>query len=321
MNDIRELLKSYLDGELSPEKAQEVERAIDSDPKVRSEFEEIRRISATLREAAVAPKVVGLDSTLMALQRSARPVRNPLRWGPALALAGALSVGLLIVVRSSGPILVNSDEDGPFPIPKSPAPTMSNSGTSLRGEVQSPVVLDKSVVASPPAFSSVLEVQVEDVAAAQRQAENLVAKAGGSVDAVQMDSTSAGGPSATLGLEVPSAQYVDVLASLRELGTVAKESRVGKDYMAPAARLKEDASTGMNHRAGIKLSLTQKPVRAAAAGSVGWLDGTLDSAAGSLVACARALAEVLIYAVVLSPIWLPLAVLVRWIGSRRRLAL
>ena len=91
---IREDLKAYLDGELSPQRAEEVRAAIESDPELKKEVEALRAISNTFRLVAPASQPVGLDQTLEAL-RKAQPVKRntgrPL-WGWALAGATVLAV-------------------------------------------------------------------------------------------------------------------------------------------------------------------------------------------------------------------------------------
>lgn len=87
---VREDLKAYVDQELSPDRMAEVEAAIDADPVLRAEVDEIRGLTRAVKAFATTPQPVGLDRTLRALQR--RPWWSPagahgrLAWGAAAAV-------------------------------------------------------------------------------------------------------------------------------------------------------------------------------------------------------------------------------------------
>lgn len=87
MNDIREKLKAYLDGELSAEEQALVEQAIQSDPALQEEVNELKQISSLIRQIgeskAYAPS--GAEATMSAVRRPR------FSWSPRLfALAGAM---------------------------------------------------------------------------------------------------------------------------------------------------------------------------------------------------------------------------------------
>jgi len=100
VNDIREDIKAYLDGELSPERAQQVETVIHSDPTLQAEVKDFERIGAIFQREVSEPPSQGLEQTLLALTagRPAATPRRPMAWGWAFALAGFV-VGILAVPR------------------------------------------------------------------------------------------------------------------------------------------------------------------------------------------------------------------------------
>lgn len=90
----RDDLKAYVDGELSPMQMAEVRDAIDRDPVLAREVEELSRLTHTIRASVPMPEVRGLDETLNALRKS----RNPMRmFGWPIALVGACGVLFAIV--------------------------------------------------------------------------------------------------------------------------------------------------------------------------------------------------------------------------------
>lgn len=60
MNALNDKLMPYLDGELDPQSAAEVERALAESPELRAELDEMKRVNAFAREAVFAP-VEGVD--------------------------------------------------------------------------------------------------------------------------------------------------------------------------------------------------------------------------------------------------------------------
>jgi len=88
MNDIREDLKAYLDGELAEDQAQAVASALASDPALQQEADLMKAMSETLKSMATEPEVSGAQKTL-------QKVRGRRRWnlwqfgtmGGAIALA------------------------------------------------------------------------------------------------------------------------------------------------------------------------------------------------------------------------------------------
>lgn len=118
MMDVRENLKAFLDGQLPPEQARQVQESLSRDAALQREFDEMRRISSTLREGVVAAPVAGMDKTLTAL--AARPVssqRRLMRFLPAAAVAAACVGVFLILGRGASESNGFSDES-PKPMSK-----------------------------------------------------------------------------------------------------------------------------------------------------------------------------------------------------------
>ena len=72
MNDIREDLKAFLDGELSPSRAAEVQTAVDSDPALQQEVEFMKALGFEIKKMKHEPAVAGVEATMTALKRKPR---------------------------------------------------------------------------------------------------------------------------------------------------------------------------------------------------------------------------------------------------------
>jgi hypothetical protein len=182
---MQENLKAYIDGELSPQQAHQVEVALQRDAALRQEFDEMRRISSTLRESHVAPAIVGLDATLVALKKhGSTPTRPPLlRFAPAAGVVFACAIALVTVgkMNHSEPVF---NDASPAPVSKTNA-SAPMAAISAAGE---PLVRDKSSIA-PADGRSVLTAPVaranantydEDMTLRERQAPRPMAAARGS---------------------------------------------------------------------------------------------------------------------------------------------
>lgn len=80
-------LKAYVDGELPPDAADRLRAALEADPDLADELAEFRSLSRALN-ALPEPEVVGMATTLAALQKG----REPLFRNWSLALAGCAAV-------------------------------------------------------------------------------------------------------------------------------------------------------------------------------------------------------------------------------------
>lgn len=126
MIDVRENLKAFLDGQLPADQARQVQEALSRDTVLRREFDEMRRISVTLREGSVPVPVpvAGMETTLKALAKRS-PVSRPnfFKFLPALVAA---CVAALVIIGRSGSQSFSFEDESPMPLAKRtglPAPT------------------------------------------------------------------------------------------------------------------------------------------------------------------------------------------------------
>lgn len=91
-------LKAYVDGELSPGRAEEVERAVGADPVLAKEVEMLRGIGSQIKSMASEAEVVGLERTISAVKSRRRP--RDLRAVPLLLQLGfaGVAVAFLAVI-------------------------------------------------------------------------------------------------------------------------------------------------------------------------------------------------------------------------------
>ncbi|MBS1714719.1 MAG: DUF4349 domain-containing protein [Armatimonadetes bacterium] len=91
---IRDDLKAFLDGELSPERAAEVQAAIDQDPALRDEVLFMKILSGEIQDASREPQASGADKAVDRVVRS-RPTMW--KWGAyaASGVAGLFLIGLV----------------------------------------------------------------------------------------------------------------------------------------------------------------------------------------------------------------------------------
>lgn len=99
--NVREDLKAYLDGELTPERASEVARAIESDPGLREEVEFMRALGFEIRRVAKDSGVEGMEGALAKVNRRRLfPNLPPVaRWsfgGAAVILLAAMMIPVLL---------------------------------------------------------------------------------------------------------------------------------------------------------------------------------------------------------------------------------
>lgn len=103
---LRDDLKAFVDGELSGERAAEISAALNSDPELAAEADELRRLSTEIQAFAEVPAPVGLERALRAV-RPRLPWWSPLgrtgqlAWG-ATATAAVLVAVILYLPKSAG---------------------------------------------------------------------------------------------------------------------------------------------------------------------------------------------------------------------------
>ncbi len=98
--NVRENLKAYLDGELSPAEVELVEQALQADPELQQELDLMRVLGIEISRIAKQPRVDGVQATL---DRVSRPRRRWVRWAPQIALAGVLLVAFVLAPKFNGP--------------------------------------------------------------------------------------------------------------------------------------------------------------------------------------------------------------------------
>ena len=89
---LHEDIKAFIDGELSPGRAAEVRAALDSDPALKKEYQEMKSISEKLSSLVRQPQVMGAEKALA----NAAP-RRRLRWVEGLVAAAALVVLAMVL--------------------------------------------------------------------------------------------------------------------------------------------------------------------------------------------------------------------------------
>lgn len=94
--NIRDDLKAFVDNELSPERASEVQAAIDHDPALRQEVQFMKQISGEIKNVARDPIVQGLDKAV-AGAKAPRATFTGLKWGglAAASIGGLFLIGLI----------------------------------------------------------------------------------------------------------------------------------------------------------------------------------------------------------------------------------
>ncbi len=152
---MNELLKAYIDGELPVAKMREVEEALKRDPSLRNEFDQLRRLSSTFRESAVAPVAVGLDKTLAAL-KTVKPVKRPplLRFAPAVGLAFATCLAFVAIGTWRGGREPKFNDEIPTTSHRKKAHAGSNRQEALNNMADSSTN-DDTIVAQAPADMAV----------------------------------------------------------------------------------------------------------------------------------------------------------------------
>lgn len=258
MNDVREDLKAFLDGELSRERAAAVSEALAADPALREELEALRAIGEGIREVALAPPVEGYEKTLAAVRR-----RLPV-WRRVLPYAATLGVAV-VLVAVLGPLIRDAriESDTAATVAMVPSSAMSESGGVLSdgaksehrtSRAPSPTEESEGVVggSSPeattlgphspapaakaaqrgstvsPAERLVIQngditLRVDDALGAKSRAMAMAEALGGFVESSGQSTRSGGLPVATVTLRVPARLFETALDRLRNIEEDAEE--------------------------------------------------------------------------------------------------
>ncbi len=94
-------IKAYIDGELSPERAEEVRIALESDPALMEEYTSMKDISQKLQSLIRQPQVKGVEQT----RKAVAPVRR-FRWAEAAVVGVMLFIAFAILF----PVFAQSKE-------------------------------------------------------------------------------------------------------------------------------------------------------------------------------------------------------------------
>lgn len=268
MNDIREDLKAYLDGELEAARAQEVEQALASDPTLREEADLMKAMSETLKAMADEPVVSGAATTLA-------KVRGRRRWNfqqlGMMSGAVGLAVVAILLVRG-GPMdgeemsrntvsfpTEESSATASDSMPESPGNATLGRGAgggagaenSFKNRVmdQAPKResrpansgIASSAAASEPTMNPLLirtanlTVKVPSAAEALAAAERIAKAQGGFTTNTNHSKTEGVTPSATATLRVPVKNFDFALTALRKLGEVTLDQSNSDDVTTEVA--------------------------------------------------------------------------------------
>ncbi len=255
---IRDDLKAYLDGELPPQRAEEVRAAIEQDDSLRQEVEFMRLLSKSLRAAEKPAPVEGYEETVARVAKG-RPWPAWLRWGVAgggcvaglllLGWAGSLVTGRPVTEvarmeprsRSAISGATRSFAGVADMAEQAPAEAMAKRSISRppfggQGYTSSPATT------APPSTSSNmvlgnrqivetadLSLRVKDARAAMLEAVRITSAAGGYVANRSISGPEEGEPEANLTLRIPQPRMDDVLDKLRALGTVVTDNSNEED--------------------------------------------------------------------------------------------
>lgn len=150
--DIRDDLKAYLDGELSPERADEVRLALDAHPELQQEMQMLKKISLSLKAAQPDP-VAGKEETLRAVSRPEprRRLRVP---NYVLAAAACALVGLIILPQLRGARYEDSASAMMAPAADAPAVGGGVAGEAMNGADMAKAEMEAPASAPMPSEDS-----------------------------------------------------------------------------------------------------------------------------------------------------------------------
>lgn len=253
MNDIRENLKAYLDGELSAAEFEVVQRAVEADPQLQKECDQMKFISNSLR--AYSPVATPSDAEASKASIKVQTTKKRSIWrsrGFALAVAGAGCLMLAAIIFPTFAQVKEARKDTAAmatrnAMDKAPHIEFSQATESASDEAPTAsskdLLRDQSKVASsvPPATPSIgginrdivktgaISITVVDVIQAQADAKRLAVAAQGYVENSTLDKQGEYRTVASLTIRVPAAKFDDTLEKVRKFGDVTSESESGVD--------------------------------------------------------------------------------------------
>lgn len=251
--DIREDLKAFLDGELSPERAQVVQSAIDSDPSLREEAEFMTLISKSLKQFASVPEASASAAEKVANRfRRKNWLLSPL--GLSTAVAGLLIVCFLIFpnFRGSSVRSVRMSEAANGYAPGGRAAGSEEVAAAAPSEDESTPKMEAKSVATPsPTTGSgagelldvprqvirraTLSIRVESAEDIEKKVTSLVNGWGGFVQDTQSFNLDSKTPQVVLTLRIPSKLFDQALTEFEKLGVRTEKTVSGEDVTAQIA--------------------------------------------------------------------------------------
>ncbi|GMV88954.1 MAG: lipoprotein [Chthonomonas sp.] len=251
--NLREDLKAYLDGELSPQRMEEIRAALEADPALREELEFMRLMGFEIKRMAAEPHVTGVEGALGRLRGFRWPsfVRDR-RW----VLAGsALTVCVAVVAVSqfSGRLARDSDATASIPasgglafegmeakrpleLHEAEAMQMDKGRSGLNGAMPESVVPGNVGGGAIPAPIPQMVIQTADLSVTVPSAREALIAArriatglGGFVESSSHSQQQQGLPYAHLGIRVPAKQFETALDQLGALGEVVTLNTSGQD--------------------------------------------------------------------------------------------
>lgn len=255
---LREDLKAYIDGELSPERAEEVRQAIGADPQLQQEVDQLRFLGLEIRRLAAEPAVNGREAALSAVRRSSRPWWHPLSPVGRFAYAGTLLVALVGIALMQRPLrnqflAATVASESAYPAAGADMAKMKSGEVAGRMPAEAPAVDSKAdggasyeesrpgiganSAASPDLLDAErrviqtgsLSLRVENLQEALRQAEAIANAHGGYVENQNDSGSQDQLPRGNMTLRVKSIHFSDVMNQLRALGEKLSESTNRED--------------------------------------------------------------------------------------------
>jgi hypothetical protein len=241
MNDIREQLKAFLDGELSAPEQEAVRQAVEADPQLQKECDQMRIISNQLKQLAAAPAPSNADA------KEKLKVTKPQRatiWRKTwfvYAMAGcgcALLAAVLFPVFAHPKVAAKKTSAmmnaGSAAADKAP---MTESMKDMAAPAESRASAPASASVAAPANRAVVKtveigVVVPDVTKTQIDIKQLAASVNGYVEQSTLQRNGTYSVTAAISIRVPSEKFDQTLEKVRAYGEVTSESSNGEDVTA-----------------------------------------------------------------------------------------
>ncbi len=269
--NLKEELKAYVDGQLSPDQRGEIERAAATSPEIRQEIEALQALKAEFQPLTATPEPSGKNATLAAL-KSQRVVPRPTPiWGRLVAgIATALIV--IAIAPEFGKQMSGSSAEEAAKAPAewsestvsgttspseeylnedaaSPAyEKTSDSAVPRRRVASSPMPETQAPVPRPTVpvvpsqygrdiiYNGNLSVEVNDVQKSVLEATSLIQGLGGFIVSSQTSLNPNSEASAQLEIRVPAAKFDTANKALAKYGKVLSQNATGQDVTGDIAR-------------------------------------------------------------------------------------